>query len=219
MTMMEVMIALAILAVITTMIWSAFSQSSSNRKIIEKSLSRYHQVAVAFEKIASDLSMAHLSRNIGPVEKSSFTEQAGFLGKNEDPDTLNFTTFSHQRRFLNAKEGDRCEVGYSVEDDDEEKGMYNLVRRVATRVDDRPERGGKYTVLVEDVVSFDLEYYDVAMDKWEKEWDTTQATGFQGRLPLQVRIYLTVYDEYDREVDFATQITLDLQMPVIFTGG
>ena len=216
---MEVMIALAVLAVISTLIWSAFSQSSSNRKVIEKSLDRYHQVAVAFEKIAGDLSMGHLSRNTGPVEKSSFTEQADFLGRNEDPDTLDFTTFSHQRRFLDAKEGDRCEVGYSVEEDDEKKGMHNLVRRETTRVDDKPERGGKYTVLVEDVVSFDLEYYDMAMDKWEKEWDTTQATGFQGRLPLQVRVYLTVYDEYDREVDFATQITLDLQMPVIFSGG
>ena len=219
MTLIEVMIALGILAIIATMIWTAFAQTSKNRKVIEKSLDRYHQVTVAFEKMSSDLSMAHLTRNVNTSEKKSFASEPGFLGKNDDPDRIDFTAFSHMRRFLNAKEQDRCEVGYSVEEDDEQKGVYNLMRRESVRTDDQPQEGGKRSVVLEDVVSFDLEYYDQSMDKWEKEWDTTQATGQIGRLPLQVRIYVTIHDEYGKEVDFATQVPLDVQMPLLFSGG
>jgi len=219
MTMMEVMIALGILAILSTMIWTAFSQTSKNRKVIEKSMDRYHQVTVTFDKMASDLSMAHLSRNINIREKKSFTTEPGFIGRNDDPDSLSFTAFAHMRRYLNAKEGDRCEVGYKVEEDKNESGVYNLVRRESILIDDEPEKGGKKTVLMEDIVEFDLEYYDPVMDNWEKEWDTTEATGQIGRLPPQVRIYLTIHDEYGKEVEFATQIPLDIQMPVMFSGG
>jgi general secretion pathway protein J len=219
MTLIEVMIALGILAIIGTMIWTAFAQTSRNRKVIESSLDRYHQVTVAFDKMASDLSMAHLSRNVNQNEKKSLTTEPGFLGRNEDPDRLDFTSFAHIRRYLNAKEGDRCEVGYRVEEDRENRGTYNLMRREAVVVDEDPEKGGKTTVLVEDVVEFDLEYYDPAMDKWEKEWNTTEATGQAGRLPLQVRIYLTIHDEYGKEVKFATQVPLDVSSPVLFSGG
>lgn len=219
MTLMEVMIAIAILAVIATMIWTAFAQTSKNRKVIEKALDRYHQVTVAFDKIASDLSMAHISRNINTTETKSFTSEPGFIGRNDDPDTVNFTSFAHMRRYLDAKESDRCEVGYLVEEDPTVPNVFNLVRREATLIDEEPDRGGKRTVILEDVVAFDLEYYDVVMDKWEKEWDTTQATGQIGRLPMQVRVYLTIHDEYGKEVEFATQIPLDVPIPIMFSGG
>jgi type II secretion system protein J len=207
MTMIEVMIALGIIAVISTMIWAAFAQTSRNRKVIESSMDRYHQVTLAFEKIASDLSMAHLSKNVSQNEKRSITTEPGFIGRNEDPDRIDLTSFAHVRRYLNAKE------------DRDNRGTYNLVRREAVVVDEDPTKGGKTSVILEDVVEFDLEYYDVTMDKWEKEWDTTEVTGQAGRLPLQVRIYLTIHDEYGKEVSFATQVPLDVPYPIQFSGG
>ncbi|MCM8764141.1 MAG: type II secretion system protein GspJ [Candidatus Omnitrophica bacterium] len=219
MTLMEIMIAISILAIIATMIWTSFAQTTRNRQFIERSLDRYHQVTVAFEKITSDLSMAHISRNIYQGEKKSVSTEPGFIGKNEDPDRLDFTTFSHIRRYLDSKEGDRCEVGYRVEEDKNHPGKFNLIRRESATVDEDPLRGGKSSILVEDVTAFDIEYYDPLMDKWEKDWDTTQATGKPGRLPLQIRIYLKINDENGKEVKFATQLPLDIQTTLIFSGG
>lgn len=216
-TLMEVMLSVAIIAMMSTMIWAGFAQINKSKKIVEASLDRYHQVIIAFEKITSDLSMAHLSKNLSP-QKSSITSQQGFIGRNSDPDELHFTTFSHMRRFLDAKEGDRCEVSYTVEQDREEPEILNLVRRESTYVDDDTTTGGKKTILLRDIVDFNLEYYDITMDKWEKEWDTTQATGMQGRLPYQIRIYIVIHDEKGEEVEFATQVPLDIQTAIVFRG-
>jgi len=204
---------------IGTMIWTSFAQTSKMRKNVEAKLDRYHQINSAFARIAADLSMAHLSRNRNLGTKKSLTTEPGFIGKNDDPDKLDFTTFSHYRRYLDANEGDRCEVGYRVVEDRNSPGKYNLIRRESIVVDDDPQKGGKSSILVEDVVKFDLEYYDPAMDKWEKEWDTTEATGKGLRLPLQVRIYLVIKDENGKEIEFATQVPLDIQSPIAFSGG
>ncbi|HEX2659180.1 MAG TPA: prepilin-type N-terminal cleavage/methylation domain-containing protein, partial [Polyangia bacterium] len=46
-TLIEVMLAVAILAILTTLMWSAFSQASRNKKRVEAAQERTHTVRTA----------------------------------------------------------------------------------------------------------------------------------------------------------------------------
>lgn len=214
-TLMEIMVAIAVLAMASMLIWTAFAQTGKAKKVIEETNSRYHQVKVAMRRICSDLSMAYITRNINP---EFVTHESVFIGRNEDPDTLDFMTFSHRRRFKDARESDVCEIGYYVEEDPEDREIMSLVRRESRRVDDEPEEGGNKLVLVQDVVEFDVSFYDPSMDQWEDEWDTTQVTGQPNRLPMQVRIRLVVRGPKDEELEFVTQTPIHMMEPVFYSG-
>jgi general secretion pathway protein J len=213
---MEIMVAIAVLAMASTLIWTAFAQTGKAKKIIEENNSRYHQVKIAMRRICSDLSMAYVTANINPQYP---TLESVFIGRDEDPDSIDFMAFAHRRRLKDARESDQCEIGYSVEDDPDDPDIRNLVRRESRRVDDEPEEGGTELVLVRDVLGFELEYYDPTMDMWEKEWDTTQVTGQPNRLPTQVRVRLVVRGPDEEELEFVTQTPIHMTEPVFHSGG
>ncbi|MBW2260765.1 MAG: prepilin-type N-terminal cleavage/methylation domain-containing protein [Deltaproteobacteria bacterium] len=215
-TIMEIMVAIAILAMVSTLIWTAFAQTSRAKKVVETTNDRYHQIRIAMRRICSDLSQAYLSRNMNP---QLITRESVFIGQNDDPDSLDMMTFSHRRRYKNARESEQCEVGYYVVEDAENPDQMNLVRREARRVDDEPEEGGITLVLIEDVLEFDLEYFDAPMDEWQDEWDTTQVTGEANRLPMQVRIRIVIRGRNDEELEFVTQTAVRMTEPVFYTGA
>jgi general secretion pathway protein J len=199
----------------STLIWAAFAQTGKAKKVIEQTNNRYHQVKIAMRRIVSDLSQAYLTGNIN---QQVIIQESVFIGRNDDPDSLDFMAFAHRRRFKDARESDTCEIGYYLEEDEEDRDQMNLVRRQSRRLDDEPEEGGSKMVLLEDVLDFQLEYYDVTMDMWEDEWDTTQLTGMPNRLPTQVRIKLVIAGPDEEELTFATQTPIAMTEPVFYTG-
>ena len=79
-------------------------------------------------------------------------------------------------------------------------------RREQNRVDDDPQTGGSLMILVEDVHEFEMEYLDAATGEWTDTWDTREVTHQPNRLPVQVKITLTVEDE-DARGDRRTYVT------------
>jgi prepilin-type N-terminal cleavage/methylation domain-containing protein len=57
-TLIEVMLALAILGFITTIMWGSFSQTANNKKAIEAAQERLHTVRVALLRMAREIEMA-----------------------------------------------------------------------------------------------------------------------------------------------------------------
>lgn len=191
-TLIEVMVAVVVLTMVSMTLWTATSQTSRTRRIVTESHERFHQVRVAFEFITRDLSSAFLSKHRATVEP---THDPIFIGRNSgDEDRLDFAAFTHQRRYLDADESDQCEVGYFIEDDPEVSGRKNLIRRESPVLDLDPLEGGQYLILLEDVVALDIQYFDLPMNEWQDEWDSTEATGEVGTLPHQVRVKLVVHD-------------------------
>ena len=212
-TLIEVMVAITILAISSTLIWTAFAQTGKNKKTVEAVNDRYRQGMIAMRRICADLSQAFITLNVNPHLP---TIESAFMGRNEDPDTLDFMAFAHRRRLRDVHESDQCEVGYSVEEDPDDGEIMNLVRRESRRADDDPEKGGARMVLVEDVLEFDLEYYDPAMDQWDEEWDTTQVSGKPNQLPPQVRIRLVIRGAgKEDDLTFVTQTGVAMQEPLL----
>jgi hypothetical protein len=94
----------------------------------------------------------------------------------------------------------------------------NLIRRESPVLDLEPLEGGQYLILVEDVVSLELEYFDLEMNDWQDTWDTSDETAEANLLPHQVRIKLVAHNRTGEEVAFATQIPIPMRSFIIGPG-
>jgi len=191
-TLIEVLVAVAILAMIATVIYSAFAGMRRTKEGVERINDRYREGRLAMSRMVRELQSAFISMHqpippVVSVQKTIFKATQGSPG-----DRLDFASFAHRRLVADARETDQEEVSYYAESDTEKSGVVNLVRRVSPRLDLYPEKGGKIEVLVTDIDLFQLQFLDPATGQWKDRWDTTQATEQVGRLPLQVRILLVL---------------------------
>lgn len=192
MTLVEAMVAIAILSVVSVMVWGGFAQTSRNKERVEADLERNHIVSSALARMQRELSMAFVSAQVNPSPALVKT-QTCFVGTDRSGgDRLDFTSFSHRRLYRDAHESDQNEISYFVTRHPEDARRKVLARRESRRIDDDPRRGGSVQILVDDVTDLELEYLDPLTTEWVRTWDTTQLTGQPNRLPAQVKIRLTV---------------------------
>jgi general secretion pathway protein J len=190
MTLVEVMAAMAILAMVATLLYSAFVQTSRNKEHIEARLDRYHEICSGLERVAQELSMAYTSahRNINDSLKTMIT---AFIAKEHGNSTrVDFSSFSHRRLYRNAHESDQNELAFYLAPDPKHPAQKVLARREQRRVDDDPEKGGQSQILIENVKKFELSFLDPLTTEWVKSWSTIGAQA--NRLPSQAKITITV---------------------------
>ncbi len=211
-TLIEVMIAMAILAVMAVLIYTSMSQTIGSKEDVEKKDELGHSANLALNKMSLDLEMAFLLN--GPEFLGSDGKvKTAFIGKE---DRMDFATLSHVRYFKDAKETDYAEVGYYIENDKEDSSNKLLMRRESKGIDDKPTEGGKSEAMVEGVKELHLEYYDPSKKEWLKNWDSTQLD-FSNRLPRAVKIELKVQDpSMEEPYDYSTVVGLKLLEPVTF---
>jgi len=212
MTLIEALIAITILAIVTTMIWGGFAQTARNKEAIEADMDRYHVIRAALDRMSRELSMAYVSVHLNP-SPSMQTMVTAFEGRDHgDDDRVDFTSFSHQRLFRDAHESDQNEISYFLTHDPSRRDVRVLARREQNRIDDDPGRGGRVEVLVEDVTGLQIEYLDPLSGQWLDSWSSTQGAGQPNRLPSQVKILLTVPDPRGgrRSRTFGTRATIPL---------
>jgi general secretion pathway protein J len=186
------MVAMAILAIVATLLYTGFVQTAHNKQRIEDETERYHEVRMGLERLVRELSMAFASVHVNQIP-ALVTVKTAFIGKDEASGArIDFTSFSHQRLYRDAHESDQNELSYFLTDDPDKPGHDALVRREQDRIDDDPQTGGTGQVLIHDVEGFELQYLDPQSGEWLKTWDSTQGAMQPNRLPSQVKITLTV---------------------------
>jgi len=204
------MVTSAVLAMIAVMIFAAFDHTSRVRDRLGEHQERDHVARVALNKLGRDLRSAFLSAHVNVYNPALVAVATAFVGRDESPgDRLDMTTFSHRRLMRNSHEGDACEVGYRVETRQGGLGGYDLLRRESAWINADPVRGGTVDVLVPNIVSFNLKYYDQAADDWTDSWDTNGAQG--ARLPPRVRIQLVLSEHDGRRLTYMTEATPMIQ--------
>ncbi len=211
-TLIEALIAIAILALVTAMVWGGFAQTTRNKQRVEDDLDRYHVIHAALDRMQRELSMAFVSAQVNPNPALNHVNTA-FVGLDRgNGDRVDFTSFSHRRLFRDAHESDQNELSYFIARDPEDTSIRVLARREQRRIDEDPRRGGRVEILISDVTDFQLEYLDPASGEWVNRWDTTQAAGQPNRMPTQVKIMLSVPHPRRRgaEQTFGTRARLQL---------
>ncbi len=195
MTLIEVMVAVTILGMVATVVFSGFSQTMRNKRRIEEQADRTHVIRVAMERMVQELSMAYVSVH-RPLNPSLQQMNTAFIGGHRGRgDRIDFTSFSHRRLYRNAHESDQNEISYFVTEHPDHPSRLVLARREQNRIDDDPQKGGIIQIMVEDVVSFEVEYLDATNGLWTESWDTGEITHQPNRIPSQVKLMLTVKDE------------------------
>jgi general secretion pathway protein J len=217
MTLLEIMVSIAILAMVSLLIYGAFDSMSRGKKGEERRSERARQGRDAVQRMARDISSAFLSMH-NPQNLALATRTTAFIGTSGAPfDRLDFAAFAHKRVEKEAKESDQCEVGFFVVKDPDNSDKMDLVRREQTPLDTDPKRGGIVNVLAEDVELFDVRYLDPMTGQWKETWDTTQALGELNRLPLEVKLTLTLRNvPIGTPATFITKFILPMQQPLSF---
>ena len=213
-TLVEVMIAVGITAVIGAMVMGAFQRTYASKELADAQDERYVSARVSLTRIARELSQAFLSDH---YDRKKYREPLTvFRGKDGgERDDLLFATMSHERLTQDAKESDQSVVEYTVEPDPALRGENALFRREKPRIDDDPTHGGAKSIVCQHVTTFDVQYWDWKRQEWAREWVTNSAER-QSILPtrVKVRLGLKMPDGSDRILE--TQARIAIVRPLSF---
>lgn len=212
-TLIEVLVSMAVLAMIMGSVWSSTKQSLDSKERVEKRDGIYQSGRVALRKVADDISMAFLIKS--PAERTAEAAATGtataevqtrprpitfFIGEDRgERDEMRFTTLSNIRLFKNARQSDQAKVGYSVQPSPQDSQVLNLVRTFSPYLSEQDTVEGSSYVIAENIREFSVEYYDLRKQEWGRAWNS-EAIDWKDRLPRAVRITLSFPDpEDDRE--------------------
>ena len=201
-TLVEIMLALALMALLTSILWGTLAQTAKVKKRIEQAQDRTHTVRVALMRMSREIEMAYVAfEATGTQERRTM-----FSGtSHNDFDELRFSWFGHLRFRADQAEGDTALVTYFSQPDPDDSMLTNLMRRETRRLEAKDPKliPGETYILCPAISRLKFAYYDYKQKDWREEWDTTTADGLT-YLPTQVRISLTVLDERGVPITFTS---------------
>jgi len=202
-TLIEIMLALGLMAFVTSLLWGTFAQTVKVKKRLETAQDRTHTVRVALMRMSREIEMAFRS---GSDVMGTQDRRTMFSGTaHNDFDELRFSWFGHQRMRADAPEGDTAVVTYLTTPDPDDYGTMNLMRRETKRLEAKDQKllPAETYILCPAISRLKFAYYDYRQKDWREEWDTTKADG-QQYMPTMVRISLTVLDERGMAITFTS---------------
>jgi general secretion pathway protein J len=213
-TLLEVVIAVAVTAMMGGLIAAAFQSGYRTKELVEEEADHYRSLRTATGRMVREISAAFVSDHYDPRRfRDQNDRPTNFIGTR---DRLLFSSMAHQRLYSDAKESDQMVVEYFTKSTTAPggKSRTDLVRRENPSLDERMDRGGHEDVLVEGVKRIDFAYWDSDKKDWVDEWDTRRLER-KSILPVRVRIGLVAVDETGKEVRYQTQtrIVLNTEIP------
>jgi type II secretory pathway component PulJ len=192
MTLLEVMVAIAILTFMMAITWRSFNSTARAKIDMDVVQERQHEIRIALNRIVADLESAYLSANENQSEQERRTV---FIGKESGSvDELRFSSLGHIVLWADANESEQTLIAYQQETDPEDSSKTNLMRRESRRLSNEnwENEPAEVDVLLRDIKKVSFEYFDVKDRDWKKRWNSTQTDGERGRMPLFVRIKLVL---------------------------
>jgi len=215
-TLIEILVAVAITAMIGGIVAAAFTSGFRAKELVETEAERYRGLRVAMDRMVREIGAAYVSDRYDLRRYRDQNDRpTNFIGSR---DRLLFTSLAHQRLYSDAKESDQMVVEYSVRSANVPgaRGRQDLMRRENPNLygEDRMDRGGAEDVLLEDVKRIELSYWDSDRKDWVTDWDTRRLEK-KSILPTRVRIVLVRVDEEGREQKYVTEtrVMLNTEIP------
>jgi len=215
-TLLEVLIAVAVLGLIGGITYKAFDGANDLKQRIEKAEDRDQMMRSALSRMAREIEQAYLSNHYDTKRYRTRPTVFRLKDGSREADLL-FTAFANERLHTDVKESDEGAFEYSLGSADDGSGNTNLMRRVKPVIDEDIERDGSKQVLAENVVSLSIQAWDPKEREWRDEWDSnsTEQTG-NVLLPPRVKLALTFKDESGKEKTLTTQAKIFLDQPLAF---
>jgi len=196
-TLIEVLVALTLLALVITLIQGAYSGALRSKERVGRATERVHLAAVVLDRLVRELSMAF---------ESDARRQATGLVVSTDLDGISTLSFTTRVPPIGGRTaGGDAEVGYALEEVDEGT---DLVRRETTRLDGDLLEGGVPLALVTGLTALRVRCYDG--EEWKEDWDSRDRPDLP-HLPLAVAVELAWTDG---EGDEAVEVVYRTSTPV-----
>jgi len=218
MTLIEIMIALAILGLMMTIAWKTITNTSNARRTFVAIEERNHEIRVALARVAADLESAYLSLNEDSNADVS-QRRTLFVGKSGgDVPELRFSSLCHTPLWADANESEQTQIAYYAAPDRDDPSKKNWLRRELRRPSNEPwkEQPADIDVLLRDVDKVTFDYFDWKDADWQDSWDSTSSDAEKNRLPSRVRITVTFKNPRGEEVKLTTEARILMQEPLNF---
>ncbi|MCE9577653.1 MAG: prepilin-type N-terminal cleavage/methylation domain-containing protein [Deltaproteobacteria bacterium] len=216
MTLIEILIAVAILALMMTLAWKTTRNTFDAKTHYEAIEDRNHELRVAMARVVSDIEAAYLSGNEDP---NATDRRTLFVGKSGGvvPE-LRFSSLGHTPLWADANESEQTLISYSALSDRKDSGKTNWVRRESRRLSNKSwkQEPADTDILVHDVEKVTFDYWNWEKQEWQDHWDSTASDAERNHLPIRVRITVTFRNARDEEVKLTTQARIRLQEPLLF---
>jgi general secretion pathway protein J len=222
-TLLELIVAVTVLAFITMLLYGAFTGMKHTRDGLTRVQDRYREGRIGLARVVRDLQSAYISQHL-PINPALTVLKTAFIGHQSSPaDRIDFNTFTNVRRDRNSHVSDQLEVSYYGEESLDTSGTYDLVRRSSQYLDNYPQKGGRIDVVTTDIDLFDLSFLDPMTSAWVDTWDSTSTTGQLNRLPVYVRVTLIVNGgrrsaagRLRGSLRFETTVPINIHQPLTF---
>src|SRR5262249_41524780 len=120
-TLMEVMIASAVMVLMFTLAWRTIANTSDSRRTFEKYEERNHELRMALGRAVADFEAAYLSKNEDPNASHPRTMMVAKPGSKVP--TISFSTLGHRVLWTDANESEQTVVSYLAHDSKENSGQ------------------------------------------------------------------------------------------------
>ena len=190
-TMIELLVALAMVAIVaaslTSALWSAYHETRQAQAVVAPS----DQVSIALEYICDDVQNAYITPNIATAAAPLATDFEGTQAQDtrgHEADDLQFYSTAESPQHVDAN-GEVKHIEYTVEQP-VGGNDYVLVRRVIRNllppsVQPAPDE----EIICRGVNSFTIQYYDGS--NWNSTWDSTAENN---ELPAAVQVILELQE-------------------------
>jgi type II secretion system protein J len=218
-TLLEVMIAVAIMATIMAVLFTTYSAAVERAARTRELSQMYHEARVILELMASDLRTAYVKEATEQAQQT-LQQQArarlySFVGEDLSEtgapmDKLVFATILPSSR-TDTPETELCRITYRLELVVESPRERMLVRRVNCSLDPAATNQDHLYLLTDLARGLDFKYYDDRGNE-HVEWDSGTSSGGK-RLPARVKIMVLLTDHHDqvRPFEMSTELVMSKQ--------
>jgi len=218
-TLLEIMIAIVIFAIIVTTIFGSFHYLYSNPESLKHELKNYEMAKNCFDRVVADLESLRITPDMfyKPPDMDSDPDPYRIVGDGypaNEPGLgrLRFASMSHLPLGQDTREG-VAEITYYLQESDEEGTGYLLRRADRLHPYEPFEENDSDPLLCEGVKKLTFTYIDDLNEEHE-QWDS-EDDNYKYATPRIIRIQLEIQtgvteDEENNGLLFETQVKLPL---------
>ena len=215
-TLLEVLIAMSIFAVVLSMLYTVYTGTFRNIEETESQADLYQMARIVLERMTEDLESVYMvAQKKTSDDEEEAAQPARFVGTMTETegrrlDTLRFASKAHIFFDVEEPYAGTAENVYFVRENSEEVGGYTLYRSDKANFEQSEEEGTGGWILSDRLHAIRFIYYDEEGGAHDS-WDSTEET-FKDKLPSGVSILLELANRTDPEspVKFMTGVTLPM---------
>jgi len=198
-TLLEILVSIAIMAVVMVLVYGSFSSSFTVSERISNEREFFRYARLTMSKVSSEIEAAYWKEEMG---------ETVFIGSHSvvdgySHDSLKFTSMSHYRFQRDSRESDLNQLAFRLEEDLEEDTIYFIHEEEFNLYSLTPKTVASYR-LGEGFKGLQFRYYDGK--EWQDHWDANH----QKALPKAVEIEIILEDIDGRERIFTTKTTIGM---------